>query len=89
MRQNVKVAISLPSDILSDTDKLASQRGKSRSAIIRDALARVLIEEVDKATEVKAKTLYKEIGEEDKILAEKFRGIIKKNLPPYSINKKE
>jgi len=89
MKRSIKVAISLPSDILSEVDKLAKQRGESRSAIVKDALIHILIEEVNKETETKAKLLYKEISGEDRSLTEKFQPVIKETLPPYGITKKE
>ncbi|MCK4353161.1 hypothetical protein KAW65_07130 [candidate division WOR-3 bacterium] len=80
MGQSVKVAISLPSDILSDIDKIAKQKAKSRSAIIKNALVHILTEEVDKETEIKAKALYEEINKKDRVLAEKFQPIIKETF---------
>lgn len=89
MGQSVKVAVSLPSDIFYELNKLAKQRGKSRSAIVKDALSRFLLEEVDEETEARARVLYEKISNEDRAIAEKFLGVIKEDLPPYITNKKD
>ncbi len=43
----VKVMISIPEDLLGRVDELAKREGASRSALIREALRRYLVQPVD------------------------------------------
>jgi len=83
MTQTVKIAISLPKDLLKQVDRIAEELNESRSALVRDALIAKVNDYVDRKTAEKAKKIYAQIAEDDIMLSEKFLSISSETLPPY------
>jgi len=77
-----KIAVSLPAELLTEVDELATARHTSRSAVVREGLETLLRQEREQATLARAYQLYAEIATEDTTLAEDFMNIAAETLPP-------
>jgi len=75
-----KVALSLPSPLLTRVDRLAKKAGLSRSALVRQVMETALRGQADAEVVRKARRLYAEIGEEDRVLAETFLPVAAETL---------
>lgn len=75
-----KVALSLPTPLLTRVDRLAKKAGLSRSALVRQVMETALQGQADAEVVRKAKRLYAEIGEEDRVLAETFLPVAAETL---------
>lgn len=75
-----KVALSLPAPLLTCVDRLAKKAGLSRSALVRQVMETALGGQPDAEVVRKAKRLYAEIGEEDRVLAETFLPVAAETL---------
>jgi metal-responsive CopG/Arc/MetJ family transcriptional regulator len=79
-----KVSISLPGELLAEIDELARERQLPRSALVRESLERVLSEERQRQTLVRARELYAQIAVEDRALSEAHLSLTVETLPPYN-----
>jgi metal-responsive CopG/Arc/MetJ family transcriptional regulator len=79
-----KVSISLPGELLAEIDELAEKRQLPRSALVRESLERVLNEERQRQTLIRARELYAQIAAEDRALSEEHLPLTVETLPPYS-----
>jgi hypothetical protein len=83
-----KVALSLPTPLLTRIDRMAKKTRLSRSAFVSQAVERSLREPVETEVLRKAYRIYTEVGEEDRALAEIFLPLAAETLPRHSKRKK-
>ncbi len=76
-----KVALSLPASMLSRIDRLARRAGLSRSAFVRQTMETVFQGSEEAGVVWKARRLYAEIGEDDRVLTETFLPVAAETLP--------
>lgn len=76
-----KVALSLPVSLLTRIDRLAKKSRLSRSAFVRRAVEHTLREPAEAEVIQKARRIYAEIGEEDRVLANAFLSLAAETLP--------
>jgi len=79
-----KVSISLPGGLLAEIDELAEKRQLPRSALVREGLERVLKQERQRQTLIRARELYAQIAVEDRALSEEHLSLAVETLPPYN-----
>ncbi len=78
-----RITISLPKELLARVEALAQERGETRSAFVRRSLEQALERYEARKVLAEAQTLYAEIEETDRKLAEGFLAISAETLPPY------
>jgi metal-responsive CopG/Arc/MetJ family transcriptional regulator len=76
MRHNIRVAVSLPQQVVSAVDELAEQRGESRSHFIATLLARVASAKRDREIRAEIDALFADptVRAEQRDTAEAFLG---------------
>lgn len=77
-----KVALSLPPSLLARIDRQAKKSRLSRSAFVREVMERSLRQPHEDEILRKARRLYAEVGEEDRVLSEGFLALAAETLPP-------
>lgn len=77
-----KVALSLPASLLARIDRRAKQARLSRSALVREIMERALRPPHEDEILRKARHLYAQVGEEDRVLSEAFLTPAAETLPP-------
>ena len=77
-----KVAVSLPASLLAQIDRRAKKLRLSRSAFFREVMERTLRQPHEDETLRKARHIYAEVGEEDRVLSEAFLPLAAETLPP-------
>lgn len=77
-----KVALRLPASLLSRIDRHAKKSRLSRSAFVREVMERTLRQPYEDEILRKARHLYAQVGEEDRILSEAFLTLAAETLPP-------
>lgn len=77
-----KVALSLPADLLARIDRHAKKSRLSRSAFVREAIERTLRQPYEDEILRKARHIYIEVGEEDRVLSGGFLTLAAETLPP-------
>ena len=77
-----KVALSLPASLLARIDRQAKQARLSRSALVREVMERTLRQPHEDEILQKARHLYAQVGEEDRVLSEAFLTLAAETLPP-------
>jgi len=76
-----KVALSLPVSLLAQIDRRAKQARLSRSALVREVMERSLRQPHEDEILRKARHLYADVGEEDRVLSEAFLTLAAETLP--------
>ena len=77
-----KVALSLPASLLSRIDRRAKKSRLSGSAFVRGVMERSLRQPHEDETLRKARQIYAELGQEDRILSEALLTLAAETLPP-------
>jgi metal-responsive CopG/Arc/MetJ family transcriptional regulator len=77
-----KVALSLPASLLALIDRRAKRARLSRSAFVREVMERSLRQPHEDETLRKARQIYAELGEEDRVLSEGLLTLAAETLPP-------
>ncbi len=77
-----KVALSLPASLLARIDRLAKKSCLSRSAFVREVMERSLRQPHEDEIIRKARGIYAEVAEEDRVLSEGFLALAAETLPP-------
>jgi len=77
-----KVALSLPTRLLAQIDRQARKSRLSRSAFIREVMERTLRQPHEDEILGKARSIYAEVGDEDRALSEAFLPLAAAILPP-------
>ena len=77
-----KVALSLPASLLARIDRRAKKSRLSRSAFVREVMDRSLRQPHEDETLRKARQIYAELGEEDRILPEALLTLAAETLLP-------
>ncbi len=77
-----KVALSLPASLLARIDRLAKKSRLSRSAFVREVMERTLRQPHEDEIIRKARGIYAEVAEEDRVLSEGFLTLAAETLPP-------
>jgi metal-responsive CopG/Arc/MetJ family transcriptional regulator len=77
-----KVALSLPASLLAQIDRRAKKSRLSRSAFVREVMERTLLQPHEDEILRKARHIYAEVGEEDRVLSEAFLTLAAETLPP-------
>jgi metal-responsive CopG/Arc/MetJ family transcriptional regulator len=83
-----KLGISFPSDLIEEVDSLSKLLKKSRSEVIRVAITRMLNDYKKQQVIEKAEKVYKEIAEDDRLLAEDFLSICSEPAVRYKTGRK-
>ena len=83
-----KLGISFPSDLVEEIDILSKRMKKNRSEVIRDAISKMIYDYKKQQAMEKAERIYKEIGEDDKRLAEDFLSICAEPIATYKAGRK-
>ncbi len=83
-----KVALSLPADLLARIDRHAKKFRLSRSAFVREVMERTLRQPHEDEILRKARHLYAEVGQEDRVLSEGFLTLAAETLPPQPKRRK-
>jgi len=81
MGKTAKVTISLPKESLQEVDNIAKKSHISRSSLVQKALESLIEEYLERETKEKARTIYREIAQSDRELADKFLSISSETLP--------
>ena len=76
-----KVALSLPTPLLTQIDRLARNARLSRSALVRQVMETAFRAPAEAKIVRKAKQLYAEIGEDDRALTATFLSVAAETLP--------
>lgn len=76
-----KVALSLPTPLLTRIDRLAKKARVSRSALVREVMETAFRGSAEAALLQKAQRLYAEIEKEDRVLSAKFLPLAAETLP--------
>lgn len=76
-----KVAVSLPPPLLTRLDRLAKKTGLSRSALVRQVMETAFRGPAEAEVVRKARRLYAEVEENDRVLAEAFLAVAAETLP--------
>jgi len=79
-----KVALSLPASLLARIDRRAKQARLSRSAFVREVMERSLRQPHEDEILRKARHLYAEVGQEDRVLSEAYLTLAAETLPPQA-----
>jgi len=79
-----KVALSLPASLLARIDRHAKKSRLSRSALVREVMERSLRQPHQDETLQKARHIYADVGEEDRVLSEAFLTLAAETLPPQA-----
>jgi metal-responsive CopG/Arc/MetJ family transcriptional regulator len=77
-----KVALSLPTPLLAQIDRHARKSRLSRSAFVREVMERTLRQPHQDEILRKARSIYAEVGDEDRALSETFLPLAAETLPP-------
>jgi metal-responsive CopG/Arc/MetJ family transcriptional regulator len=83
-----KVALSLPASLLAQIDRRAKKSRLSRSAFVREVMERTLLQPHEDEILRKARRIYAEVGEEDRVLSEAFLTLAAETLPPQPKRKR-
>jgi len=67
-----KLGISFPTELVEEIDRIYKGIKKSRSAVIREAISKMISDYKKQQAVEKAEKIYKEIAEDDRRLAEDF-----------------
>jgi metal-responsive CopG/Arc/MetJ family transcriptional regulator len=84
----MKLGISFPIELVEEIDNISKGLKKSRSEVIRDAIAKMINDYKKKQVLEKAEKIYREIEEEDKRLAEDFLSICAEPVAEYKVSRK-
>lgn len=82
-----KLGISFPEELVEEIDRVSKSLKKSRSEIVRDAIIKMINDNRKQQAIKKAEKIYKEIGDDDRQLAEDFLSICAEPLATYKITK--
>jgi metal-responsive CopG/Arc/MetJ family transcriptional regulator len=77
-----KVALSLSASLLARIDRRAKKSRLSRSAFVREVMERTLLQPHEDEILRKARHIYAEVGDEDRVLSEAFLTLAAETLPP-------
>lgn len=83
-----KLGISFPTELVEEIDRISRGLKKSRSAVIREAIAKMISDYKKQQAVEKAEKIYKEIAEDDRRLAEDFLNICAESVAAYKSGKK-
>lgn len=83
MVQSVKIAVSLPEELLREIDMISKNAHISRSATFREALQMLVEKYRDAESLKKAKRIYQKTEMTDRNLSVKFARLSSKTLPAY------
>lgn len=83
-----KIGISFPSELVEEIDRISKGLKKNRSAIIRDAVTKMISDYKKQQAIEKAERIYKEIADDDKQLSEDFLSICAEPVVTYKARKK-
>lgn len=83
-----KVALSLPASLLAQIDRRARKSRMSRSAFVRQVMEQTLRQPYEDEILQKARHLYAEVGEKDRVLSEAFLTLAAETLPPQPKRRK-
>ena len=84
----VKLGISFPVELVEEIDTISKGLKKSRSEVVRDAIIKMIDDYKRQDAVRKAEKIYKEIEEDDKLLAEEFLSICAESTSIYKAGKK-
>jgi len=83
-----KLGISFPQDLVDEIDKISKRLKRSRSEVIRDAIAKMISDYKRQQAIEKAEKIYREIADDDKRLAEDFLSICAEPAATYKTGRK-
>lgn len=83
-----KLGISFPLGLIEEIDRMSKGLKKSRSEVIRDAVAKMISDYKKQKVVEKAEKIYKEIAEDDKRLAGDFLSICAEPSVEYKAGRK-
>lgn len=83
-----KLGISIPKELLGEIDKISQGLKKNRSAVIREAIMKMINDYKKQQVIEHVENIYKEIAEDDKHLAEDFLSICEKSVAKYKAGRK-
>ncbi|MCK4597542.1 hypothetical protein KAU04_05855 [bacterium] len=81
MAQSVKIAMSLPNELLQEVDMISKKSNCSRSATFRKALQMLVEKHQNAETLEKAKKIYHQTSVFDRNLSEKFSRLSSETMP--------
>ncbi|MBI5192306.1 MAG: ribbon-helix-helix protein, CopG family [Nitrospirae bacterium] len=84
----VKLGISFPVELVEEIDAISKGLKKNRSEVVRDAIIAMINDYKRQQAVRKAEKIYKEIEEDDKLLAEEFLSICAESTATYKAGKK-
>ncbi len=84
----VKLGISFPVELVEEIDAISKGLKKNRSEVVRDAIIAMIDDYKRQQAVRKAEKIYKEIEEDDKLLAEEFLSICAESTATYKAGKK-
>ena len=83
-----KLGISIPEELLEEIDKISQGLKKNRSAVIREAITKMINDYKKQQVVEKAGKIYRELAEDDKRLAEDFLSICEKPSAKYKTGRR-
>ncbi len=83
-----KLGISFPVELVEEINRISKGLKKSRSEVVREAIARMINDYKKQQAIEKAERVYKEIAEDDKRLSDNFLSICAESAAKYKSGRK-
>ncbi|MBM4137583.1 MAG: ribbon-helix-helix protein, CopG family [Nitrospira sp.] len=84
----MKLGISFPMELVEEIDRMSKGLKKNRSAVIRDAITKMVNDYKKQQAVERAEKIYKEIADDDRRLAEDFLSICAEPIAEYKTGRK-